>query len=112
MSTTDEDEEGVGRSNLASTRSPDGYPALHFAVGIDYREIVTALLKAGCNVDLLNQSESTGNKNGTALHSAGWPSLLQAGCVAQETSERTFNKFERSTSRHVNSKFLVLTHPA
>ena len=28
---------------------------------------------------------------------AGWPSLLQAGCVAQETPSRTLNKNERST---------------
>ena len=38
---------------------------------------------------------------------AGWPSLLQAGCAAQETSARTLNKNGRSTPQNVNSKFLV-----
>ena len=28
---------------LAGTRGPDGYPALHFAVDMDYREIVAAM---------------------------------------------------------------------
>ena len=79
---------------LASTRASDGYPALHFAVDMDYREIVAALLKAGCDVDLRNQCESTGNKNGTALHSAAFwrreeiaRSLIAAGANVNAVAE-------------------------
>jgi ankyrin repeat protein len=57
---------------LASMRGPDGYPALHFAVGMDYREIVVALLKAGCDVDLRNKSDHTGSMGETALHNAAF----------------------------------------
>ena len=35
---------------------------------------------------------------------AGWPSLLQAGCAAQETSARTWNKNGHSTPQNVHSK--------
>ena len=38
--------------------------------------------------------------------SAGWPSLLQAWCEAQETSVRTLIQIERSTAQIVNSTFL------
>lgn len=61
----------------AAARSPDGYPALHFAVGMDYREIVATLLKAGCDVDIRNQSEHTGSANGTALHNAAFWGRLE-----------------------------------
>ena len=59
---------------LASTRRPDGYPVLHLAVGMDDREIVSALLKAGCDVDIRNKSDNTGSEDETAfttLHSGG-----------------------------------------
>jgi hypothetical protein len=57
---------------LASTWRPDGYPVLHFAVGMDNREIVSALLKAGCDIDIRNKSDNTGNVDETALHNAAF----------------------------------------
>ena len=57
---------------LASTRRPDGYPVLHLAVGMDNREIVSALLKAGCDVDIRNKSDNTGSEDETALHNAAF----------------------------------------
>jgi len=57
---------------LASTRRPDGYPVLHFAVGMDDMEIVSALLKAGCDVNIRNKSDHTGSVDETALHNAAF----------------------------------------
>ena len=57
---------------LASTRRPDGYPVLHLAVGMDDREIVSALLKADCDVDIRNKSDHTGSEDETALHNAAF----------------------------------------
>ena len=54
----------------ANTFRHDGYPAIHFAIDMDDREMVTALLKGGCDVDLRNKSEHTGHKNETPLHNA------------------------------------------
>lgn len=56
----------------ASSRGPDGYPALHFAVGMDYRGILKALLAAGCDVDIRNRSEIQGSVGETALHCAAF----------------------------------------
>jgi ankyrin repeat protein len=56
-----------GDRQLANARSPDGYPALHFAVSMNYKNIVTALLKAGGDVNIRNESESTGSVGDTAL---------------------------------------------
>jgi ankyrin repeat protein len=57
---------------LADSRGPDGYPALHFAVGMNNIKIVSALLGAGGEVDIRNRSNQTGNLHGTALHSAAF----------------------------------------
>jgi ankyrin repeat protein len=54
------------------SRGPDGYPALHFAVGMNYRNIVGALLNAGGQVDIRNKSEYTGDVGETALHCAAF----------------------------------------
>lgn len=54
-------------SKSANARGPDGYPALHFAVGMNYQGIVAALLKAGGDVNIPNQSENTGSVGETAL---------------------------------------------
>ncbi len=56
----------------ASSRRPDGYPALHFAVGLNYRGIVEVLLKSGCNVDIRNKCNGTGYTDETALHNAAF----------------------------------------
>ncbi len=53
-------------------RGPDGYPALHFAVGMNYRKIVEQLLDAGCDVDIRNESDSQGYVGETALHCAAF----------------------------------------
>ncbi len=55
----------------ANSRGHDGYPALHFAVGMNSPNIV-ALLKAGGDVDLRNQSENQGGLGATALHTAAF----------------------------------------
>jgi ankyrin repeat protein len=56
----------------ANDRFHDGYPALHFAVDMDYKNVVTALLKAGCDVSIRNRSEETGGPSETALQSAAF----------------------------------------
>ena len=56
----------------ANTLAHDGYPAIHFAVEMNDREMVTALLAAGCDVNLRNKSEGTGSKGGTPLHNAAF----------------------------------------
>jgi ankyrin repeat protein len=73
----------------------DGYPALHFAVGMNYREIVAALLEAGCDVDLRSKSESTGHTGETALHAAAFwgryeiaQALISAGADVNALTER------------------------
>ena len=52
----------------ANSRRADGYPALHWAVAMDYEGIVKQLLDAGCDVDLRNQCERhrDDRRNGTA----------------------------------------------
>ncbi len=71
------DEEEVRRllkndPRVANSRDSDGYPALHFAVGMNYKNIVAALLNAGGEVDIRNKSESTGYVGETALHCAAF----------------------------------------
>lgn len=56
----------------ANARGHDGYPAIHFAIGMDYREIVTELLKAGCDLGLRNKSDHTGSEDETPLHAAAF----------------------------------------
>jgi ankyrin repeat protein len=56
----------------ADSRGPDGYPALHFAVGMDYKDIIAALLEAGCDVNIRSKSKTTGHLGETALHSAAF----------------------------------------
>jgi ankyrin repeat protein len=81
--------------SLSSSRGADGYPALHVAVGMQYGEIVRKLLRAGCDVDIRNQSEDTGNLNGTPLHAAAfWGRyeiavlLIDAGADVNAKAER------------------------
>jgi ankyrin repeat protein len=52
---------------LANVRGPDGYPALHLAVSMNYKNIVSALLKADGDVNIRNESEDTGSVGDTAL---------------------------------------------
>ena len=59
-------------SKQANTFGHDGYPAIHFAIGMDDREMVTTLLSAGCNVNLRNKSDHTGSKGETPLHSTAF----------------------------------------
>jgi len=56
----------------ANSRGPDGYPALHFAVGMNYQTIVKKLLDAGGDVDIRNKSDNQGSEDGTALHCAAF----------------------------------------
>ncbi len=57
---------------LANSRRADGYPALHWAVAMNYEAIVKQLLDAACDVDIRNQSQQTACDAGTALHEAAW----------------------------------------
>lgn len=63
----------------ANARAADGYPALHFAVGMNDIEIVKALLSAGVDVDIPNKSEDTGYVDETALHNAAFWGRLEIG---------------------------------
>lgn len=54
----------------ANARGPDGYPALHVAVSMNYKSIVAALLKAGGDVNIPNESKNTGGVGQTALDCA------------------------------------------
>ncbi|NUQ62975.1 MAG: ankyrin repeat domain-containing protein [Pirellulales bacterium] len=54
----------------ANTLGHDGYPAIHFAIDMNHRAMVTALLTAGCDVNLRNKSDYTGWKGETPLHTA------------------------------------------
>lgn len=56
----------------ANSLAHDGYPAIHFAIGMDDREMVTALLIAGGDVEFRNKSDHTGSKKGTPLHAAAF----------------------------------------
>ncbi len=69
------DEEEVRRllkdhPEAANSRASDGYPALHFAVRMNYKNIVVALLNAGCDVDIRNKCDGTEYIDETALHCA------------------------------------------
>jgi ankyrin repeat protein len=57
---------------LANSRGRDGYPALHFAVGMNAIAIAAALLKAGGDVDIRNESGYQGDTGETALHCAAF----------------------------------------
>jgi ankyrin repeat protein len=79
---------------LANSRGPDGYPALHFAVGMNYIKIVAALLNAGGEVDIRNKSDHTGATDETALHCAAFwgryeiaKRLIAAGADVNALSE-------------------------
>ncbi len=56
----------------ANAAGPEGRPALHVAVGMDYRNIVALLIEAGCDLEIRNHSESTGTPEETALHVAAF----------------------------------------
>lgn len=56
----------------ANSRHADGYPALHFAVSMDHRDIVATLLAAGGDVDIRNRCDTTGSIDETALHCAAF----------------------------------------
>ena len=51
----------------ASMIGPDGVPAIHMAVKMNYPRIVSLLLEAGCDVNLRNQSETTGGRGTTPI---------------------------------------------
>jgi ankyrin repeat protein len=55
-----------------NTRGPDGYPALHFAVGMNDAESLKLLLEAGADVDIRNTDNGTGYPDETALHCAAF----------------------------------------
>lgn len=79
----------------ANSRGHDGYPALHFAVGMNSPNIVAALLKARVDVNLRNESENQGGLGSTALHTAAfWGRyeiarlLIDAGADVNAKNER------------------------
>jgi ankyrin repeat protein len=85
----------------ANSRGPDGYPALHFAVGMNNQNVVQQLLKAGCDVDIRNTSDRQGYRAETALGNAAFwgryeiaELLISAGADVNALTER------RSTSLH------------
>lgn len=80
---------------LSSCRSPDGYPALHFAVGMNYERIVQAILDAGGDVDIRNKCDSTGHIGESALHCAAFwgrdaiaRRLIKAGADVNALTDR------------------------
>lgn len=79
----------------ANSPGPDDYPALHFAVAMDYRGILDELLAAGCDVDIRNGSEIQGSIGETALHCAAFwgrdeiaMMLIDAGADVNALTER------------------------
>jgi ankyrin repeat protein len=82
----------------AASLGPDGVPALHEAVRLDHRRIVTMLLDAGCDVNLPNQSEETMGKGTTALDWANFyrryelVELLSAAGGKESASEELSEK--------------------
>jgi ankyrin repeat protein len=56
-----------GDRKLANTRGPDGIPALHIAVKMNYPKVVRALLNSGADVNIRNESETTGSVGDTPL---------------------------------------------
>jgi ankyrin repeat protein len=71
------DEEDVRRSlkshpESAQSRAYDGYPALHFAVAMNYKNVVRALLDCGCEINIRNRCDNTGCIDETALHCAAF----------------------------------------
>jgi ankyrin repeat protein len=94
------DEEEVRRllkndPKAVNFRGPDGDPALSFAVAMNDKNIVAALLKAGGEVDIRNKSEHTGSVGETALHAAafwGRPEiarlLIDAGADVNALTDR------------------------
>ena len=80
---------------LANSRAFDGYPALHFAVGMNYKTIVEAILDAGGDVDIRNKCNGTGHLGETGLHCAAfWGRdeiarlLIDAGADVNALTER------------------------
>jgi len=56
----------------ANSRRANGYPALNWAVAMNYEPIVKQLLDAGCDVDIGNQWPGNGQTCATALHAAAY----------------------------------------
>lgn len=93
------DEERVRRllkenPDSANARGPDGYPALHFAIGMNFQGVVQQLLEAGCDVEIRSTSDETGSKGETALHCAAFwgrteiaKLLIDAGADVNALSE-------------------------
>jgi ankyrin repeat protein len=103
-----------------NARGPDGYPALHFAVGMNYKNIVAALLAAGCDVDIRNKSDHTGSMDETALHCAAfWDRydianlLIEAGADVNALAEQKHTPLHEA-ARMANAKLaeLLLEHGA
>ncbi len=59
-------------AKLANSRSYYGYPALHFAVGMNYKSIVKMLLDSGGDIVIQNKAELFGHDDETALHNAAF----------------------------------------
>jgi ankyrin repeat protein len=105
---------------LANTRGPDGYPALHLAVGMDFKHIVAMLLRAGCDIELRNQSKHTGGVGATALDcAASWGRheiaklLIDAGAnVNARTDRKSTPLHEATRAGHVRMTRLLLENGA
>lgn len=90
----------------ANAQGPDGYPALHFAVGMNYANIVKRLLNAGGDVDIRNKSNNQGSEDETALHCAAFwgryeiaKVLIGAGADVNARDERECTPLHDAASR-------------
>ena len=113
------DEEQVHRllkndPKSANSRGPDGYPALHFAVGMNYKTIVEALLSAGGEVDIRNKSDNAGYVDETALHCAAFwgryeiaKLLIDAGADVNALTDRKSTPLH-DAARMTNTKLARL----
>lgn len=100
---------------LAATRNSKGCPALHLAVSMDFREIVDLMLKAGCDVNILDNTETfEGTDNGSALHAAAFwnreeiaQTLIAAGATINAHDNQQATPLDEAIRRK-NEKLIAL----
>lgn len=119
------DEEQVGKlvrqgPDSANSRGPDGYPALLFAVKMNYGIIVKQLIATGCDVDIRNNSDVEGQGGQTALHEAAFwgrykiaKMLIDAGADVNALSEAKISPLhDAARMSNVRIARLLLEHGA
>jgi uncharacterized protein len=86
---------------VANSRCSDGYPALHCAVRMNYKNVVAALLNAGGEVDIRDQRDHTGTRGDTALHCAAfWGRSEIARLLIEAGADVNALNDEKSTPLH------------